>query len=444
MVLPIQSLMNMESQLYGGLGNITDAPNYFNGYCMNSSLFTDMMNSPYYGYNPSFQHNPASANANGGTNVSMGANDQSCLKKFYEDSKKCVQTWGSLPMSAAMIAMMENPQAIFHPINIFKGKGATNKIFDMTDDAIKNLWTKNPHLMQKAYAATNSINARNHSKIGAFVKRMDAHDVDKLNDIMRKALKTGNEAEILRAAETLNAAKGCDGFIPTAWNKIKGFFTGKKINNPTPFERITNKAAVIDKAVADAPKLMKPGAAGLLKEGVKNGAFTSIFFLLMDLPKIISAKKNGGNEAMAKQIGQTGVKALADGIGWVAGQAAGRAIGTKLGASIGTAICPGVGTAIGAALGWIGGAAGSILASKVCDKLIPADVATKLEAEKAVSTPEGQAELVTLIQQKLQAGEEIPQEVIVAAQNILNNQTAATTNNPFAQGQYNYGYGYGA
>ena len=140
--------------------------------------------------------------------------------------------------------------------------------------------------------------------------------------------------------------------------------------------------------------------------------------MLIDAPKIISAYQNGGMKSAMTQIGQTGLRSLADGIGWTLGRAAGGAIGTKVGAAIGTAVCPGVGTAVGAALGFLGGAAGSILASKIMHKIIPSDESTKLEAQKLTKTPEGQMNLLTFAAEKKQAGEYVPENVLLSASNI--------------------------
>ena len=198
-----------------------------------------------------------------------------------------------------------------------------------------------------------------------------------------------------------------DGYIPTLWNKITG---GK---NLTPQERIAKKAADIEKAV-NAPAAVRPGMTGLLKQGLKEGKTFALFGMLIDSPKIISAYQNGGMGSAITQTFQTGVRSVADGIGWTLGRAVGTAVGTKVGAAIGTAVCPGLGTAVGAVIGFLGGAAGSILASKFTHSLMPTDEATKLEAE----TPEGNAQLLSLVLQKVQAGEKVPDKVLASAQNV--------------------------
>ena len=157
---------------------------------------------------------------------------------------------------------------------------------------------------------------------------------------------------------------------------------------------------------------------GLLKQGLKEGKTFALFGMLIDSPKIISAYQNGGMGSAITQTFQTGVRSVADGIGWTLGRAVGTAVGTKVGAAIGTAVCPGLGTAVGAVIGFLGGAAGSILASKFTHSLMPTDEATKLEAEKQKKTPEGNAQLLSLVLQKVQAGEKVPDKVLASAQNV--------------------------
>jgi len=50
--------------------------------------------------------------------------------------------------------------------------------------------------------------------------------------------------------------------------------------------------------------------------------------------------------------------------------------------------------------------------------LMPTDEATKLEAEKQKKTPEGNAQLLSLVLQKVQAGEKVPDKVLASAQNV--------------------------
>ncbi len=442
MTLPINSLANMEYMLYGGTSGLnSNCPSYINGY---------QASNPYTGYyNPQYLQNYANyqnniSNPNGIAEVQNSSNaaqqtqitgttgqntqtpvtnaDINALTKFYKDSNSMVQKWGDIGTSALFIAAAENSQVLKHPFNSIRAIKATNMIFDKSNTAIQALWQKNPELMQKAYGQLHAVNRMAQPKF-SFVQKWFQKPITEtarkdLEKIMADAIKSGDEKAILRATETLKASRGMDGYIPTAWNKVKNFFGGNA-KNLTPQERILKKAADIDKAV-NAPAALKPGVGGLLKQGLKEGKTFAIFGMVMDLPKIFSAYKNGGIDSALTQITQTGIRSVADGIGWTLGRAAGGAIGTKVGATIGTAVCPGLGTAVGAVLGFLGGAAGSILASKITHALIPTDEGTKLEAQNLTKTKEGRENLLSLVAQKYEAGETIPQNVLIAANNVQN------------------------
>ena len=434
MTLPISSLANMEYMLYGGaLGANPNCPSYVNGYkAANNNLYggyynPSIYNNPYYNWQNTGYYNNRTPQAIGvqtspstvqqtAAAKTASSKDIDTLADFYKESNTYVQKWGDIGTSALMIGFMENPQVLKHPINSIKAIKVTNQVFDKSNPAIKALWEKNPQLMQKAYGQLHAINRSAQKKWkwlgqGAFQKPISDVARKDLEKIMAEALKSGDEKAILRATETLKASRGMDGYLPTLWNKITG---GK---NYTPQERIARKAADIEKAV-NAPAAVKPGMTGLLKQGLKEGKTFALFGMLIDLPKIISAYKNGGADSALTQTFQSGIKSVADGIGWTIGRAAGGAIGTKVGAAIGTAVCPGLGTAVGAVLGFLGGAAGSILASKVMNKLIPTDEATKLEAEAQKKTPQGHAQLLSLVLEKAKMGEKVPDNVMAAAQNV--------------------------
>ena len=433
MTLPISSLANMEYMLYGGaLGANPNCPSYVNGYkAANNNLYggyynPSIYNNPYYNWQNTGYYNNRTPQAIGAQTSpstvqqtaaakTASSKDIDTLADFYKESNTYVQKWGDIGTSALMIGFMENPQVLKHPINSFKAIKVTNQVFDKSNPAIKALWEKNPQLMQKAYGQLHAINRSAQPKWSVvqkwFQKPISETSRKELEKIMADAIKSGDEKAILRATETLKASRGMDGYLPTLWNKITG---GK---NYTPQERIARKAADIEKAV-NAPAAVKPGMTGLLKQGLKEGKTFALFGMLIDLPKIISAYKNGGADSALTQTFQSGIKSVADGIGWTIGRAAGGAIGTKVGAAIGTAVCPGLGTAVGAVLGFLGGAAGSILASKVMNKLIPTDEATKLEAEAQKKTPQGHAQLLSLVLEKAKMGEKVPDNVMAAAQNV--------------------------
>ena len=442
MTLPISSLANMDFMLYGGLsGADPNCPSYINGYKAGNPYMTycspqylqNILNSQQYAdyrnnFNPSgsvTQTIPQVQQTQQSQTTAQSAAtkaDINTLTKFYEDSNSMVQKWGDIGTSALFIAAAENSQVLKHPFNSIRAIKATNMIFDKSNTAIQALWQKNPELMQKAYGQLHAVNRMAQPKF-SFVQKWFQKPITEtarkdLEKIMADAIKSGDEKAILRATETLKASRGMDGYIPTAWNKVKNFFGGNA-KNLTPQERILKKAADIDKAV-NAPAALKPGVGGLLKQGLKEGKTFAIFGMVMDLPKIFSAYKNGGIDSALTQITQTGIRSVADGIGWTLGRAAGGAIGTKVGATIGTAVCPGLGTAVGAVLGFLGGAAGSILASKITHALIPTDEGTKLEAQNLTKTKEGRENLLSLVAQKYEAGETIPQNVLIAANNVQN------------------------
>lgn len=426
MAAPLSSLANMEYMLYGGASGANAAcPSYVNGYKANNGMYGGYY-SPYmqnYGngyYNTQYPaqtiQQPAGQTTQAATPaMTASPKDIDKLAKFYEKSNTFVQDWGSLGSSALMIGFMENPQVIKHPFNALKAIKVTNQVFDKASPAIQALWKKNPELMQKAYGQLHAVNRMAQPKFSViqkwFQKPIEEGTRKELEKIMAEAIKSGDEKAILRATETLKASRGMDGYIPTLWNKITG---GK---NYTPQERIARKTADIEKIV-NAPAAVKPGLTGLLKQGFREGKTFALLGMLIDSPKIISAFKNGGVGSGLTQTCQTGLRSLADGIGWTIGRAAGTALGTKVGAAIGTAVCPGLGTAIGAAIGFLGGAAGSILASKITHKLMPTDEATRLEAEKQKKTPEGQTQLLSLVLQKAQTGEKVPDDVLVSAQRV--------------------------
>ena len=432
MALPLSSLANMEYMLYCGASCTNFAcPSYANGYMANSNSW----NYPYYNTTNNSYINPqvlqqqsvpqdiftqANQTQNNTSQHINSAKDLDTLGEYYKKANSMELTWDSLPMSAAMIAFTENAQNIKHFWNSGKAIGITNKVFDMKNPIVKKLWTKNPELMQNAYGQLHAINRNAQSKIGIlqkwFKKPIDEATRKQLSNIMEQAIKSNDEKAILKATEMLKASRGMDGYIPTAWNKLKNLF-GANAKNYTPFERISNKAKSIDEAITKT-NAIKPGFGGLVKQGLKEGKMFALFGLLIDLPKIISSYQNGGVTSATTQVAQTGLRAVADGIGWTLGRAAGGALGTKVGAAIGTAFCPGIGTAIGAALGFVGGALGSIVASKFTHALMPTDEATKLEANNLKKTPEGQVQLLQLALEKAQSGEKVPQNVMFAAQNI--------------------------
>ncbi|MBE7703028.1 MAG: hypothetical protein E7Z89_03145 [Cyanobacteria bacterium SIG28] len=430
----ITALNNMATMLYGVGGSdylnsmymnnpytmgyinpYSQANPYLNPY--SNSIFNNQLQNQIYPYNQTQATQT-------GVAQTASLSDIEKVKTDYQKTKteEITQTWGSLPMAVGMIGLMENPQGMIHWWNSGKAMKATSQVFDLSNPTIKALWEKNPGLMQRAYTELNNLNAKTHSKLGAFVRRANTSDVQQVNDMMKTALQSGDEKAILRATETVHATKGTDGWLARGWNKIKSFFTGKEAKTTTIPERIANKSQMIDDAVK-VPGALNPGFKSMMKTGLKGGGLCAAISLLMDSGKIIDAFKLGGTDSGVKQVGQTLVRAGADMVGFAVGRAGGAVLGAKVGAAIGTCFGPGVGTLIGGAIGLICGAAGSVVTSKLVSKFIPVDEGTKVKSEYLAKTPEGQVELLQSVMLKAQnpkEAEKIDPQVLQACQNIIN------------------------
>ena len=261
MTLPISSLANMDFMLYGGLsGADPNCPSYINGYKAGNPYMTycspqylqNILNSQQYAdyrnnFNPSgsvTQTIPQVQQTQQSQTTAQSAAtkaDINTLTKFYEDSNSMVQKWGDIGTSALFIAAAENSQVLKHPFNSIRAIKTTNMIFDKSNTAIQALWQKNPQLMQRAYGQLHAVNRMAQPKF-SFVQKWFQKPITEtarkdLEKIMADAIKSGDEKAILRATETLKASRGMDGYIPTAWNKVKNFFGGNA-KNLTPQERI--------------------------------------------------------------------------------------------------------------------------------------------------------------------------------------------------------------
>ena len=152
--------------------------------------------------------------------------------------------------------------------------------------------------------------------------------------------------------------------------------------------------------------------------GVKGGIFFAAIELFMNWDKIKTAFSKDDSTGW-KQVGQTTTKAVGNAIGWAAGEAAGVWAATALGAKIGTIFGPGIGTVIGGIAGFVGGSIGMWLAGKATKAIVGQDVADKVTANNLTKTPEGQTQLLSLVSQKVQSGEKVPENVIFSANKIL-------------------------
>ena len=192
--------------------------------------------------------------------------------------------------------------------------------------------------------------------------------------------------------------------------KGKNFY--ETVKNTARHQKAVQQASAA--AAANGGKLAK---AGKFMGG--NGGFAAIS-LACEAPNIYKTYKELGADRGHKQLLKSAAIVGAE----TAGYAIGAKAGAAAGAAIGTAICPGIGTAAGAIIGFVGGCVGSWLMGKVTNKLIPTEEATRLDAEKMKKTPEGQVQLIQMALAKAQAGEDVPQNVLNAAQNAAQRLSA--------------------
>ena len=216
MVMPIQSLMNMEMQLGYGLNN--SVPSMLNNY--NGNYYGAYNYNPYGNYsNLSFQgYNNGSfgqAVPNGNTeeinpsgNVFSGLTEveKAALKDCYikaPSESVLGAAWGGVTFG-----LINNPRFITHPINsikAFKGvKGiegvvGTDKVFASVLEKgshLNKLW-ENPltnSVMRDAYSELHRVHARGFKKLGLFRKSYSAETVKQLEKIMTTALEEAETA----------------------------------------------------------------------------------------------------------------------------------------------------------------------------------------------------------------------------------------------------------
>ena len=410
------SLMNMEMQLYGGVGMNSAAPSFVNNYQGCSNYLNQLYStSPsFYGYNSAnstnFGQNIAqnytgqTSNANTGT-IFQGLNtsEANSLIKSYaknlEYSQKLIPAIGS---GAAFGALMMNPRIIAHPFNYLTTafKGDTVDMFKgiKKNGALQDLWKKNHFIMEEAYAQMNRTEARHKSKLGLFRARYSDNDYNKLKGLMDKALKSGNIDEVAEATEKLRNAYTNNGYLPRFWNWI----TGKK---PATVDMKLAETAKIN----DAVKTLKGYNTMTFKKafqrsGGKFGLAFGAIELLLNFGKIQSAFEKDSKTGW-KQLGQSTTKAVANTVGWALGETAAIWAGAKWGATIGTAFGPGVGTAVGAVIGMVGGSIGMWLFGKAARAAVGDDVANEIDAQKLAQTSEGQATIVQDLLKRAKDGE---------------------------------------
>lgn len=445
MVQSIQNLMAMEQALYptlsAGAGVNSACPNFLNGYRGNSIY------SPTFrgGYTPSMNGyanpvsntgsifaNPKKTGTAAAAGAALAANnaidaDINVLADYAIKLNDESETLMGAAMGGLTFAAFENSQNVKHFINSSKSVKLADKIFDIKNNAaIKELWTKEPEIMQNAYSQVHSAYRRMQPKWSGvqkwFAKPLNAEDTKYVTDLIKKIeteVAKGANADkelIAKYTEHLRATRGMDGYIPSAWNKVRQFFGANpgKARNFSASERVARKAIQINGAMQKLSTFAKIG-----KEF--KGWF--IFEALIEgATKVIPTYINNGADSGNKQLLQSGVKAFASAGGWAVGRVAGGVLGAKAGAALGTMICPGVGTAIGSVIGFAGGCIGSWLGCKAVKAVMGEEESEKIakaqQKKQMTSTEEGQAQLLQLVYQKAQEGK-APAYVVNSLNNIF-------------------------
>ena len=498
---PMNTLAYQDLQLYGGKSGFNLAcPSLYNNFMGASSVFNSPYNTNFMGYNPNLYNygnslypalGTTAAAAGLGAGASALANNSakdsivntSKSQEQLEKDKQVIfdyalklndesETFGGACVSGLTFAMFENPQNVKHPINSFNAMRKADKIFDIVKNPeIKALWESNPELMQRAYSQTHASLRRMESKWPViqnwFAKPLNKADAQYVNrrilELQKEISKTKpNLQKIAKLTEELKAARGMDGYLPSAWNWIKNNTwnrirgNGNVAKHLTASQRVNKKykrpiinkstgelgLSEIQKGINEASKGVQftqdgiklagdklfstKGLAHLGKNAFKEAKPWFFFELAIEgLTKIIPTYTDQGAEAGNKQLLQSCGKAAASAAGWgagraigqVAGAAAGRWAGMAAGAAIGSAV-PGLGTAVGAVVGFACGCVGSWLATKGFKALFGKDESEKLAEAKLKETQEGQTQLLTQAYDKIQKGE-APKEVQEAMNNIM-------------------------
>lgn len=469
MVAPIQSLMNMEMALYGGVGSDYSVPSFSNNYMGSYSWNAPMLDSnfcmPNYYGNVSFGQQLPYGYANGtqqNAPATKGLAKQhvEAMGNFYAENMDPSQSlFNAVIVGGASAAIMANPRVIAHPINSVKAFGDVKKMFGdakVPGTKMHELWSKNNVIMEEAYSQMHRAAARadkNGWKLGLFRKKYTADEYKVLKETMEKALKTGKPEEIAKATETLRQAYVTNGHIAApvrkVWHKVSsflgkvpvigGFFGGKE--PVLEVEKALKQTDVIANNTKTLMSYNKMSAKGFSKTAFKGafkkaGGWIGLIFagveILSNLPKITAAKEqdkvnaqNGQKTNLAgKQTKQTVVKAGANAVGWLAGETLGVWGAAKLGAKIGTKFGPGIGTLIGAVAGFVGGSLGMWAIGGLAKKKMGRDVADKETGKQLAQTTEGQVEFVQMVMQKVQNGEQVSPDAMAAAQQIAANLQA--------------------
>lgn len=420
MVSSINSLMNMEMQLYGGLGSNSAAPSYFNGYRAqsNNAIYSPSFygygnNGTIFGQNIPQQYKTETSNSSvpAGTPFKGLTDEQvNALTDYYAKNLDPSESFASAAiMGTAFGTIMANPRTLVHPWNSLTSFGDVKEMFKGVKEngsAMNKLWKENNVVMEEAYSQMQRAKARSKWKIGAFRKRYTKDEYNQLKKIMQEALDSKDINKIAESTESLRHAYSSNGFIPGLFDKICGKKSSTVASRLADTATITNNA----KTLMGYNKMTLGNA--FKKAGGKVGLVFGLLEIAMNISKIqagyakdeenakLGIKSNNGG----KQLAQTSVKAVCNTVGWAAGETLAIWGFAKAGAAIGTALGPGIGTIAGAAIGFLGGSIGMWLGGKLGKGLMGNDVSNKIEAEKLAQSSEGQVQLLQHALEQAQSG----------------------------------------
>ena len=394
--------------------------------------------SAQYGSNMSFRGAPAfKSNYNQQDTTSFSGalteSEANALTDCYVSSPNeslLAAIWGGVSF-----ALMNSARLVVHPKNTFKAFKHVDPMFkDVLKDGseLNKLWKdpKTNEAMRDAYCEMHRAFARGEKKAGWFRRQYSKDNIDQLKGIMEKALKEakGEPPEkareiITTATETLKSAYISDGRL--------GFLgrLGSGSSKAKTFAEGIADTATIKKQTSEALKFSATSFKQALK---KHASFKSVivwagFELLIGFSNIIkSFQKDKENEENGvktnygkKQLGQTIIKGLGAGVGWGVGEAFGNWAFAKWGAKLGSKIHPALGTVTGGVIGLVGASIGMMFTGRLTKKMVGEDIGEKIKAQELTQTPEGQAQLLQGVYEKVQKGEASPEATAALQKAIL-------------------------
>ena len=478
MVLPIQSLMNMEMQLGYGLNSA--APSMYNNYTGNYSgaygynPYMNYSNPVFQGYSSFGQAIPAGVAAQETTpsgNVFSGLTEveKAALKDCYVKAPSesvLGAAWGGVTFG-----LVNNPRFIAHPINTIKAFKGTDPLFKsvLTEGSPLNKLWKNPltnEVMRDAYGELHRVYARSEAnklfskgrgKLGLFRKAYSADTVKELEGIMDKALKEAETASpakarkiLAEATAKLRSAYVTDGPLRFIGNPLNGISGSSKAKSVAEGLTNTNYIESTKNSILGIEKLSEKASEREIKRHAKNVAIRNLGpqSLKYSLKKHANAKAILGWAAFEfalggigkirkcretdqennqkgikthygrKQFVQTTAKGLGSGIGWCVGEGVSAWAFAKWGMKIGSKFHPAIGSAIGGVVGLVGGSIGMMLMGRVSQKLVGTDSSEIIAAQEMTQTQEGQIQLLQTVAEKIKKGE-ASSEAQAALQKVL-------------------------